>query len=123
MNYKMLCTICATPADKNDCCCSGCGSMREPVFVCELLLKAVEMLIKMGIGVTNTDSRYCTTHKTKVTIVLAEDVPKHIFDNLLDDWVLHHLGNVYYLRCNNENPASSVKELEEWLKNKRHLEG
>lgn len=91
MDCKILCPICTTPADKNENCCSGCGTTCEPIFVHEPLLKTVEMLIKMGIGVTNTDSRYCTTHKTKITIVLAEDVPKHIFDDLPDDLVFESL--------------------------------
>lgn len=92
--------------------------MREPIFVYETSLKVVKMLIKMGIGVTNTDLKYCTSHKTKVTISLSDNVPKHIFDDLPDNWALHHLGNVCYLRCNVDSVASAVQDFEEWLENK-----
>ncbi|WML36941.1 hypothetical protein [Clostridium sp. OS1-26] len=118
MDYEMLCPICTTPADKNEDCCSGCGTTCEPIFVYEPLLKAVEMLIKMGIKVSDTDLKYCTTHKTKVTIVLAEDVSKNIFDDLPDSWALYHLDNICYLRCNVYSVASAVQAFEEWLNNK-----
>jgi hypothetical protein len=121
-----LCPVCATPCtDRHETNCSGCGSNRDPVFVHQLLLiRAVELLIKRGIGVIDSDVRCYTSHKLKITINLAGNVPEYLFADLPNSWQIktsksHH----YQLCCSEINPDSNnhiiynsmIKKLEDYL--------
>lgn len=131
MDYTMLCPVCATPCtDRFEDCCSGCSSIRDPVYVCWQLVKVVELLIKRGIGVTDTDISYCTSHKTKVTIILAGNVPVQLFNELPDRWQLRCCDyypysrnydlvcKTYQLYSNEIHYSKMINSLEEWLKNR-----
>lgn len=119
MDYVSLCPICATPStDRHEEKCSGCGSKRNPVYVCLQLTKAVKLLIKLGLGVLDTDFKYCTSHKTKITITLAGNVPEGIFSDVPTEWQLLYSKEMFYLRCNEINSATMINKLEEWLEDK-----
>ncbi|WP_238900049.1 hypothetical protein [Clostridium sp. YIM B02500] len=112
--------MCATPCtNRFEDKCSGCGSYSDPIFVWSSLTTVVKMLIKRGVAVKDTDIKYCTTHKTKVTIYITGSVPQYLLGELPCEWQLQCLSNeVWYLRCNELHPDKRIQELEQWLEDK-----
>ena len=117
MKYQMLCPICGTQCnDSHEDKCSGCGSTRDPFYVSWQLVKAVTLLIKLGLDVVDTDLRYCTTHKTKVNIKLNGTIPVKLFDEL--PWGWQYISRSHKLFSSEVNSDEMISNLEQYLENK-----
>lgn len=124
MDYKMLCPDCSAVFNNNRVC-SECCSTRECILVYEPLIKAVTMLIKMGIGVTDTTIRCHTSHKLVVTIHLADALPDGVLSGLLGNWMLQG-SKLSCTEINQDNTKGSnqlmyskmISSLEDYLTNK-----
>ena len=111
-NYQTLCPVCLTPCtDRYEDKCSGCGSTRYPIFVHTSLVRVVKLLIKLGVSVIDTNSRLCTTHKTKITIYLDSNIPEHLFDDLPSGWQIIQSNRLY---CDDIDRYKMISDLESW---------
>lgn len=115
MDYTLLCHICATEYTAKQDICSSCGCVTGAIFVHPLLVKVVTLLIKLGVGVVDTDIKYCTSHKTKVIIQLTGNLPEDIFSDLPEMWLINNLSQ---LRCSDTDRSKMIKDLEEWAMSK-----
>jgi len=117
MKYQMVCPICTTLCnDSHEDKCSGCGSTRDPIYVCWQLVKTVTLLIKLGLDVADTDMRLCTSHKMKITIRLTGAVPIAVFDGLPDGW--QYISNSHKLFSSAIESDVMINNLEQYLENK-----
>ena len=76
MNYQNLCPICATVYTGKQDSCSNCGSDAGAIFTHPALVTVVTLLIKLGIGVTDTNIKHCTTHQNKISIYISGNIPE-----------------------------------------------
>lgn len=111
----MLCHICATEYTAKQDSCSNCSNSNGAIFVHPSLVKVVTLLIKLGVNVLDTDVKLCTSHKTKVIIQLAGNLPADIFSDLPTGWQVNNLNQ---LRCSDIDKSKMIKDLEDWAMSK-----
>lgn len=115
MNFVMLCPSCESAYTDRQDSCSHCGSSKGAIFMHPSLVKVVTLLIERGIGVVDTDYKYCTSHKTKVIIQLIGNIPIGLFGDLPTGW---QINNFNQLRCSEIDSSKMIKDLEDWAMSK-----